>query len=171
LCGIARNLSRHGDRQCEISDIDAVQLASSDTVDALALIEAAEAEHDVRSALDDVPPSDRELLVLFYWERKSLERVASALELSEPAAQKRITRARRMITREIAERFVTTAEARRPPKAAAAAVVAMIETNGGRVNRVGRKAAADALPMRLAVPAAATCAAAIAIITGVVWLL
>jgi hypothetical protein len=46
----------------------------------------------------------------------------------------------------------------------------MIETNGGRVNRVGRKAAADALPMRLAVPAAATCAA-IAIITGVVWLL
>jgi hypothetical protein len=167
LCGIARNLSRHGDRQCEISDIDAVQLASSDTVDALALIEAAEAEHDVRSALDDVPPSDRELLVLFYWERKSLERV----ELSEPAAQKRITRARRMITREIAERFVTTAEARRPPTAAAAAVAAMIETNGGRVNRVGRKAAADALPMRLAVPAAATCAAAIAIITGVVWLL
>jgi len=46
---------------------------------------------------------------------------------------------------------------------------AMIETNG-RVNRVGRKAAAEALPMRLAVPAAATCAA-IAIITGVVWLL
>jgi hypothetical protein len=45
----------------------------------------------------------------------------------------------------------------------------MIETNG-RVNRVGRKAAAEALAMRLAVPAAATCAA-IAIITGVVWLL
>ena len=170
LCGIARNLSRHGDRQCEISDIDAVRLASSDTVDALALIEAAEAEHDVRSALDDLPPAYREPLVLFYWERKSIERVASALELSVPAAQKRIARARALITSEIGERFVITAEARRLPKAAAAAVVAMIETNGGRVNRVGRKAAADALPLRMAVPAAATLAA-VAIITGVVWLL
>jgi hypothetical protein len=107
---------------------------------------------------------------LFYWERKSIERVASALELSVPAAQKRIQRACGLITGEVAERFATTAEARRPTKAAAAAVVAMIETNGGRVNRVGRKAAADALPLRMAVPAAAT-AVALAIITGVVWLL
>jgi RNA polymerase sigma factor (sigma-70 family) len=171
LCGIARNLSSNGDRQCDVSDIDAVRLASSDTVDALGLIEAAEAEHSVRSALFDLPARYREPLVLFYWER-SIERVASALELSVAVAQKRIAQARSMITRELAEQFATTAKARRPAKSAAAAVVAMIETNGGRVNRAGRKAAADALPMRMtvAVPAAAT-VAAIAIITGVVWLL
>lgn len=168
VCGIARNLGSNGDRQCEVSDIDAVRLASSDTVDALALIEAAEAEHNVRSALDDLPASYREALVLFYWER-SIDRVASVLELSEAATQKRLSRARSMITREIAGQFATTAKARRPAKSAAA-VVAMIETNGGRVNRAGRKAAANALRMPLAVPAAAT-VAAIAIITGVAWLL
>lgn len=169
LCGIARNLSGNGDRQCEVSDIDAVRLASSDTVDALALIEAAEAEHNVRSALDDLPARYREPLVLFYWER-SIDRVASVLEISVSAAQSRIARARSMITRELAAQFATTAKARRPAKAAAAAVVAMIETNGGRVNRAGRKAAANALRMTMAVPAAAT-VVAIAIITGVVWLL
>lgn len=172
LCGIARNLSRNGDRQCDVSDIDAVRPASSDTVDALALIEAAEAEHCVRIALDEMPPSDGEAFVLFYWERKSIARVASALEITAREAERRICRARRMITRETATRFDTTAQARRPTKAAAAAVVAVIETNGGRVNKAGRKAAADALPMRMtvAVPAAAT-VAAIAIITSIVWLL
>lgn len=174
LCGIARNLSRNElrDRQRDVTDIDKVKLASSDTVDALALIEAAEAEHDVRSALDDLPPGCSEALVLFFWERKSIDRVASALGLSVGAAEKRLARARGKITHELAAQFATTAKARRPTKAAAASVVAVIETNGGRVTKAGRKAAADALPvsMTVAIPAAATFAA-LAIITGIVWLL
>lgn len=175
LGGIARNLSRDElrDRQREVTDIDKVRLASSDTVDALSLIEAAEAEHDVRNALDDLPPSYREPLVLFYWEGKSVDRVASVLEIATATAQKRIDRASTMITGELAAKFATTARARRPAKAVAAAVVAVIETNGGRVTKAGRKAAATALPshvMPRAIPAAAT-VAAIATMTVVAWLL
>jgi zinc protease len=174
LCGITRNLSRNElrDRQRDITDIDAVKLASSDTVDALALIEAAEAEHAVRSALDDLPANVREPLVLFYWERKSIKRVASALEITQQAAQKRIVRARKMISSELGIHFDTTARARRPAKTAAAGVVAVIATNGGRVNRAGIKAAAEALPLRMprAMPAAATFAAIAMMMVGA-WLL
>ena len=173
LCGIARNLSSNElrDRQREVTDIDAVKLASSDTVDALGMIETAEAEHSYAARSMICRASLREPFVLFYWERKSVERVASALEIRRRPRRSDSSRTQDD-PRDLRPRFDTTAAARRPTKAAAAAVVAVIETNGGRVNKTGRKAAAKALTVRMtvAVPAAAT-AAALAIITGVVWLL
>lgn len=144
LCGIARNLSKNElrGRRRDVSDIDAIRAASSDTVDAVALIEAAEAEHVLRGALDELPATYREPLVLFYWQDHSIEHVASALDITAQAAQKRISRARTMIGDELASRLDTTARARRPAKVAAASIVAILATRGAPASAAAARTAA-----------------------------
>ncbi|MBA3464605.1 MAG: sigma-70 family RNA polymerase sigma factor [Deltaproteobacteria bacterium] len=170
LCGIARNLSKHElrGRPREVADPDAIAAATVDPVQVQTLDDA-EAEHHVRSALDELPESYREPLVLFYWEEQSIERVASALDISPHAAQKRISRARSMIGDELATRLDTTARARRPAKVAAASIVAVLASGGVRVSAAA--GASKALPARaLGGFGLAAVLSAIAIFVGlVVW--
>jgi RNA polymerase sigma factor (sigma-70 family) len=129
LCGIARNLSKSElrSRRHDVRDIDAIRDVAADTH---TLIETAEAERALRGALDELPATYREPLVLFYWQDHSIEHVASALEISAQAAQKRISRARTMIGAELAARLDKTARDRRPAKVAAASIVAILATRG-----------------------------------------
>src|SRR5204862_431239 len=92
LCNIARNKSKNElrARKHEVAvPADAIDAAPSVIDNAI----AREAEGQVRSVLADMPKAYREPLVLFYWEQQSIERVASALDITEQAAQKRISRA------------------------------------------------------------------------------
>ncbi len=170
LCGIARNLSKTElrDRRREVTDIEAIQTM---TADAHALIEAAEAQRALRVSLDELPATYREPLVLFYWQDQSIEHVASALEITAQAAQKRISRARTMIGAELAARLDTTARTRRPAKAAAAAIVAVLATGGARVSEAARHSIRRALPKTLGALGAVGAFVAMATLAIVVWII
>ena len=167
LCGIARNLSKTElrGRRRDVSDIDAIQDVAAGPH---ALIEASEAERVLRSALDELPATYREPLVLFYWQDQSIEHVATALEITAQAAQKRISRARTMIGDELVARLDTTARGRRSAKAAAAAIVAVLATGGARVSEAARRSVRKTLPVG-ALTAAGAIVAAMAVAT-VVWI-
>lgn len=61
--------------------------------DASILHDTAERDAEVRAALDALPPSDRELLVLRYDAEQSFRDIAVALGIDEAAARKRVGRA------------------------------------------------------------------------------
>lgn len=144
LCGIARNLSKTElrSRRRDSGDVDALEDVAAD---AHSLIEAAEAERVLRGALDELPATYREPLVLFYWQDQSIEHVASALEISAQAAQKRISRARTMIGSELAARLDKTARDRRPAKAAAASIVAILASRGAPASAAVARTAARSM--------------------------
>ncbi|HSN26793.1 MAG TPA: sigma-70 family RNA polymerase sigma factor, partial [Kofleriaceae bacterium] len=96
LCGIARNLARKARkarRRDELVD-EGEPIAEGNPFDEAA---RGQVERLVRDALDRVPETYREVLVLFYRENQSIREVATALGTSEAAVMQRLSRGRRYL--------------------------------------------------------------------------
>src|SRR5437660_7707630 len=103
LCGIARNrINNYLRREGRKPLLTAEPLESLHNMAAAGPlpVETAitqEEEALLWRALERVPETYREPLVLFYRERQSVESVASALELSEDAVKQRLSRGRKLL--------------------------------------------------------------------------
>jgi len=136
LCGIARNLTYSHRRE---RDRDVLSRAApNESALARESIEPAgadraitrEEERILRQALDAVPETYREPLILYYREGHSVAAVAGALDLTEDAVKQRLSRGRRLLKREVAA-FVESALSRTGPTVFfAAGVIAALPAAG-----------------------------------------
>jgi len=103
LCGITRNLAFLAIRkEHPMQPLDArLPLAAAQPTPAEQAV-SREEQALVWSALESLPETYREPLVLFYRDDESVSRVAEALELSEDAVKQRLARGREMLRSEIA---------------------------------------------------------------------
>jgi RNA polymerase sigma factor (sigma-70 family) len=104
LCGIARNLGRNAGRK---AGRQAAGLASAAAIESAAPGPAEQAvsreeESLVWEALEAIPATYRETLVLFYREDQSVAEVAAALGLSDEAVRQRLARGRAMLRERVA---------------------------------------------------------------------
>ncbi len=107
LCGIARNLIHssvraHGREPSHRAEAleDIAEPRSPEPLPAERAISREEAEILWR-ALERIPETYREPLVLFYREHQSVEMVARELDLTEEAVRQRLTRGRRLLQEEV----------------------------------------------------------------------
>lgn len=77
--------------------------------DALDRLVAAEERAALERAIGELPPSAREVVVLYYREGRSAAQVASLLDLSEDAVRQRLTRARKRLRRSLIQLIEDTA--------------------------------------------------------------
>lgn len=111
LCGITRNLGhnllrqqiRHAEQQA--TPLETIPEATADTPSPHEHAVTREEASIVWHALEQLPENYREPLILFYREHHSVERVATALELSEDTVKQRLSRGRGML-REQVEKLV-----------------------------------------------------------------
>jgi RNA polymerase sigma factor (sigma-70 family) len=127
LCGIARNLAanarrRHVRRGGEPAALDTVAEPTATGADPEALAVSREEETLLWRALEGMPESYREPLVLFYREGQSVAEVATQLELSQDAVKQRLSRGRGLLRDELAA-VVESALSRSRPNATFTAVV------------------------------------------------
>jgi RNA polymerase sigma factor (sigma-70 family) len=95
LRGMARNLALRTLRERHVpTDVSVLALGADERPGAVDTLEAAERDKALEAALMDLDTDDREVLLVYYREGHSLRQVASLLDLSEPAARKRLSRAR-----------------------------------------------------------------------------
>ena len=85
-----------------------------------------ELETTVWAALQSLPETYREPLVLFYREHQSIKEVALGLGLSEDTAKQRLSRGRQQLKDHVSELVEQSLHKTRPRKAAAAAVLAAL---------------------------------------------
>jgi RNA polymerase sigma factor (sigma-70 family) len=129
LCGILRNRvlkyrSREGREP--MHHAEALELVDASPAD-----EMLPSEHVVRReeeailwrALERIPESYREPLVLFYREHQSVESVAAELELSEDAVKQRLSRGRKLLHQEVLAFVEGALERTNPGKAFTLAVL------------------------------------------------
>ena len=108
LCGIARNLMnnslRRGQREPvqAAEPLDAIHELRAPELSPSAQAVSREEEAILWRALERIPDTYREPLILFYREQQSVERVAEELELSEDAVKQRLSRGRKLLTEEVA---------------------------------------------------------------------
>ena len=108
LCGITRfligkELRRQGREPVHAAEpLDAVQEPPAPEPSPSARAISREEEAILWRALEQMPDTYREPLILFYRERQSVERVAQELELSEDAVKQRLSRGRTMLTEQVA---------------------------------------------------------------------
>jgi RNA polymerase sigma-70 factor (ECF subfamily) len=103
--GTTRRSVRREDRdRLTLGDESAVQLAdrfvTSDTGPAQRAVRS-ELRQCVRAALDRLPETDRELLVMRYLEHLTLKEIAETLQITVPAAKMRHARALERLQREL----------------------------------------------------------------------
>ena len=166
VMAIARNASvswiRHRKSEVLVADVAAVAGPRED-----APVERVELQRMVRAKLQEMDPEQREILMLFYYGGKSVGEVASLLDISKAAANKRLQRAREALGNEFlksigeerkpagwsadekrARRLVMAAIAAAPvvwqTKAAAAGSAALVAVKvligaGGGLSRHGRR--------------------------------
>lgn len=170
VCGIARNLAKNARRRSgrvEASDtLDEVASSKSGPLDDLL---DKESEALVSRALDTLPESYREVLVLFYRQDQSIRQVAEALEITEATAKQRLSRGREKLTETVREMVERTLQRSGPGAAFTAAVVAAIASlpepaAAQKVSRAAQPAGAGALA------AVAGGALAMLVAAGAVWL-
>jgi RNA polymerase sigma factor (sigma-70 family) len=108
LCGIVRNLSFRAlrGRQREpvhgAEQLDSVHEVAALEAHPLAQTISREEEAILWRALERIPETYREPLVLFYREQQSIQHVAQVLELTEDAVRQRLSRGRKLLQDEIA---------------------------------------------------------------------
>ena len=103
LCTIARNLLRESIRKQQKDVIDTAQsietAAASETLetqpDQIAI--SKEQQTVIWQALQEIPETYREAMVLFYREQQSIKQVASQLDLSEEVTKQRLSRGRKLL--------------------------------------------------------------------------
>lgn len=131
LCGIARNLARKArrarSREAPV-DPSTEPLALDAPMEATPFEQVSEQESEslVRSALDRVPESYREVLVLYYREQRSVREVALALELSEQAVMQRLSRGRKYLADGVNQLVERSLRGALPRKSLVAGVLAAL---------------------------------------------
>jgi len=129
LCGIARNLIHNSRRRLAREPAHA-----SEALDGLEPIVAPdplpseqaitrEREAILWRALQRVPETYREPLILYYREQRSVERVAAELDLSEDAVRQRLSRGRRLLHEQVIAFVEGTLERTAPGESFTLAVV------------------------------------------------
>lgn len=128
LCGIARNLARKARRRGsrELAAPVAEPISEAREADPFAQVSATESEELVRAALDRVPETYREALVLYYREQRSVREVALALEISEAAALQRLSRGRQYLADGVTALVERSLQRSLPRKSLAAGVLALL---------------------------------------------
>lgn len=120
LCGILRfkvSRLRRSEHNEPVRNAEGIEAAESVTTDeAPAHAEAAKKEEQaiLWSALERVPELYREPLILFYREHRSIEHVASALDLTEDTVKQRLARGRKLLQEQVLA-FVEGALSRSSP--------------------------------------------------------
>ncbi|MGD0016708.1 MAG: sigma-70 family RNA polymerase sigma factor [Verrucomicrobiia bacterium] len=132
LCGIARNLMNnslrrgHRDPVHAAEPLDTICEPASTEPSPSAQAVSREEEAILWRALERIPDTYREPLILFYRENQSVENVAEELELSEDAVKQRLSRGRKLLTDEV-EAFVEgTLKRTTPGKAFTVGVLAAL---------------------------------------------
>jgi len=132
LCGIARFLvgkefRRQGREPIHIAEpLDAIQEPPSTEASPSMQAVSREEEAILWRALQRIPDAYREPLILFYREEKSIERVASELELSEDAVKQRLSRGRKLLHEEVVAFVEGTLSRTAPRQEFSSAVLAML---------------------------------------------
>ena len=132
LCGITRFLvgkefRRQGREPMHAAEpLEEVPEPSS--LEASPLLQAVSREEEaiLWRALERIPDSYREPLILFYREEKSIERVAAELELSEDAVKQRLSRGRKLLHEEVVAFVEGTLSRTAPGQSFSSAVLAML---------------------------------------------
>lgn len=137
LCGILRNriqkaLVREGRDPARHSDT----LEAADDAAATAPLPSEHAisreeEQILWRALERLPETYRDPLVLFYREHQSIETVAEQLELTEEAVKQRLSRGRKLLHEEVAAFVENTLQNTAPTHAFAGAVMAALPAVAG----------------------------------------
>jgi len=98
LCAIARNLARTALRRRREIPVGSAPVDAVDQADSPAAAAEANKQHElVWRALEDVPDTYREVLVLYYREGRSAQDVAQALGLNRDTVMQRLSRGRRLL--------------------------------------------------------------------------
>jgi len=176
LCGIARNLSinRHRDGKREpthgAESLDNLgHLTTDEASPALQAIQRDE-EAILWRALEAIPETYREPLVLFYREHQSVASVAVALDLSEDNVRMRLSRGRKLLSEQVEVLVEGTLERTKPGAEFTSSVLAalpMAAATSGKTAAVGATMAKAAMAAK---GAAATKATGLAGILGVIFL-
>ena len=107
LCGIARNVSNSARRRSARQPVDqaeeesALDSSLAETPSPLESAVSREESATVWAALERLPDTYREPLILFYREGHSMPRVAEALDLTEEAVRQRLSRGRALLRDEM----------------------------------------------------------------------
>ena len=136
LCGIARNLISNAQRRAVREPADLAEpfdpahevIATEPSPPEQAV--SREEEAILWRALDKIPETYREPLVLFYREHKSVESVARELELSEDAVKQRLSRGRALLHEQVLAFVEGTLERSNPGRAFTGAVLAALPVMG-----------------------------------------
>jgi RNA polymerase sigma factor (sigma-70 family) len=132
LCGIARNVMnnslRRGQREPvqAAEPLDAIHGLRAPEPSPSAQAVSREEEAILWRALEQMPATYREPLILFYREQQSVERVAQELELSEDAVKQRLSRGRTMLTEQVAAFVEGALQKTTPGKAFTVGVLAAL---------------------------------------------
>jgi RNA polymerase sigma factor (sigma-70 family) len=162
LCGIARNLGRKARRRTGRETlVDQPGTAIAGGTSPFEATSAAQAEQVVRDALDRVPETYREVLVLYYRESRSAKEVAAALGISEPAVLQRLARGRQHLADGVTDLVERALAPRTPARDLRAGVLAVIPAiPASRVDPLATSTAHGGRTMiKIALVAAATVAA------------
>lgn len=132
LCGITRfmvgkEFRRQGREPMHAAEpLEEIQEPSS--LEASPLLQAVSHEEEaiLWRALERIPDTYREPLILFYREEKSIERVAAELELSEDAVKQRLSRGRKLLHEEVVAFVEGTLSRTAPGQSFSNAVLAML---------------------------------------------
>lgn len=171
LCSIARNLASKSVRGRRPSD-DIAEHEGQIVGDAgpLDVLLTKEMETTVWAALEQLPETYREPLVLFYREDQSIKEVAIGLGLTEETAKQRLSRGRDQLRDSVGSLIERTLAAGRPRKAATAAVLAAIVALGSKESlaaTTASKAGAQTSRWKLVAGAVAVCGAIALVALGV----
>ena len=107
LYGIARGVLANRSRGIRRRDRLTRKMSGLATANAEAaevIVVRSEPDQEVMSALSKLKPSDREILLLSTWEELTGSEIATALQISIPAADQRLSRARRRFAKHL-DRF------------------------------------------------------------------
>jgi RNA polymerase sigma factor (sigma-70 family) len=132
LCGITRFLvgkeyRRQGREPLHAAEsLDAIEEPLSLEASPASQAVSQEEETILWRALERIPDTYREPLILFYREEKSIERVAAELELSEDAVKQRLSRGRKLLHEEVIAFVEGTLSRTAPGQGFSSAVLAML---------------------------------------------
>jgi RNA polymerase sigma factor (sigma-70 family) len=137
VAGIARNLAANAVRtRTRRERTSAEPTADVPTPEDLAL--EREDRELLQRALEDIPDTHRETLVLFYLQGQSVANIATALGITEDLVKQRLSRARRAVRDSVAERVESVLNRTRLRPAFGAGVIAALTTAGARKASAGK---------------------------------
>lgn len=154
ICGIARNLARNALRKHrEVAMTDSTPEPSATTTPLDATLSREQMDLASR-ALATLSDDDREVVVLYYRADESISAVASALDIAEPAARKRLQRTRERLRDALSAVESTLRQTRPGPAFTVACVAALAAGRAVDASASTGEAASAAKPALLLAAAA-----------------